>query len=915
MEDRKKVLQEALAMYRDDPRFLVNRNTNYPIPLVKVQFFGKIVQQLASFEMIQHYINDEDCPIECIYIFPVEVDSVFTHLDIEFTLQDGTQKMMSTKVEYKESAEVKYLNAVSQGDTAVMGKYTETQRDMIKLQIGNFPPHSTAVVTCYFDLKLDIEDVSYCLRLPISYVPRYMGNIQQYIDTGMQFKGQNATTVPFSQTVKQQRKNNIMDIADLPTTNTPPYLWNLHLDICMTAQIKRISSRNHRINIQNVKSPTFGYTAIVTLGDEVRNYVPDKDFILYIKDDNLDTAVAIKTKNEFDETAVQISILPEIRTPSIQDRFYHKLDKLPENEIDQDQSLQYDESEEETIRLDQESNIVMEPKLLEYIILIDRSVSMYGSRIQQAVKALQVFLNSLPMGCYFNVYSFGGTHTKMFDTSQVFNELTLNKAIDDVKKYQANMPGTEIYRPVKEILETKPIHPKFTRHLYLITDGEISDTNKLIDLIKQHRDTTTVHCFGIGDGVSTELVKFCASAGKGHYYFITNPKEIEKKVVDTLRKNFLRYIVVKNLNLLDDKKKLIEKLVVEDNLAHGEKFNIIRLLKPGVNPKFVQVTFLDPNTQEEDTQKIAIDYKDDYKALLTLAAHKSITESVGTKQSDLSVKYQILHHTTAMIVHEKIMEGTPVKMEERKVPLMLSRREGQLITVTIEIVEIKRSFTIKASTEDWVESLKNKIQQQEGVIIADYCLLYKSKELEDLRTLSEQGIHNGCTLDLAKRVIRIIQPQESNIRSNGAEGLSLNYCNTYFDNERLLFEAPSFLIDRKFQNLAGLGEYQTNSAQQSQNQSNVSKILSSQSHDGSWNQGLYQFIKNQKLQRDQTDIKLKGLDESQLLTLVGIKILMETKQGNWLQKVNMGIQYLKQSLQISDAEIQNYLQTVVYEMK
>ena len=36
--------------------------------------------------MVQHYVNIEDVPIETIYLFPVEVDSVFTNLEIEFTL-------------------------------------------------------------------------------------------------------------------------------------------------------------------------------------------------------------------------------------------------------------------------------------------------------------------------------------------------------------------------------------------------------------------------------------------------------------------------------------------------------------------------------------------------------------------------------------------------------------------------------------------------------------------------------------------------------------------------------------------------------------------------------------------------------------------------------------------------------------
>ena len=42
----------------------------------------------------------------------------------------------------------------------------------------------------------------------------------------------------------------------------------------------------------------------------------------------------------------------------------------------------------------------------------------------------------------------------------------------------------------------------------------------VVSLIRNHRDKSTVHTFGIGSGVSTELIKNCALAGNGHYTFI-----------------------------------------------------------------------------------------------------------------------------------------------------------------------------------------------------------------------------------------------------------------------------------------------------------------------------------------------------------------------------------------------------------
>ena len=53
-----------------------------------------------------------------------------------------------------------------------------------------------------------------------------------------------------------------------------------------------------------------------------------------------------------------------------------------------------------------------------------------------------------------------------------------------------------------------------------------------------------MHTFGIGAGASTELVKECAVAGLGHYSFIDNPEDIEKKVIESLQKDFLEYLTI-----------------------------------------------------------------------------------------------------------------------------------------------------------------------------------------------------------------------------------------------------------------------------------------------------------------------------------------------------------------------------------
>ena len=54
-------------------------------------------------------------------------------------------------------------------------------KDMIKLSIGQFPPMSRAIVKVYYFQQLEFEDMSYCLRIPQAFIPKYIGDISKAI--------------------------------------------------------------------------------------------------------------------------------------------------------------------------------------------------------------------------------------------------------------------------------------------------------------------------------------------------------------------------------------------------------------------------------------------------------------------------------------------------------------------------------------------------------------------------------------------------------------------------------------------------------------------------------------------------------------------------------------------------------------
>ena len=85
----------------------------------------------------------------------------------------------------------------------------------------------------------------------------------------------------------------------------------------------------------------------------------------------------------------------------------------------------------------------------------------------------------------------------------------------------ANLGGTQIYFPLQDILKSPIIegHPK---QIFLLTDGEVSDTDAVIKLVKENIKYSRVHCIGIGNGCSQALIIGCAEKGKGHHVFIND---------------------------------------------------------------------------------------------------------------------------------------------------------------------------------------------------------------------------------------------------------------------------------------------------------------------------------------------------------------------------------------------------------
>ena len=169
----------------------------------------------------------------------------------------------------------------------------------------------------------------------------------------------------------------------------------------------------------------------------------------------------------------------------------------------------------------------------ELIFVVDRSGSM-KSKEKELRDALELFMRSLPVGCYFNIVGFGASFQKLFPVSCLYNDDSLALAIKHVSSLRADLGGTEMYQPLEDVLNS-PAILGYARQVFVLTDGEISNTEQVIQLVQKNNTKARVFSLGIGNSVSHNLVEGIARAGRGTSFFVMGDERMEKKVVKQLK--------------------------------------------------------------------------------------------------------------------------------------------------------------------------------------------------------------------------------------------------------------------------------------------------------------------------------------------------------------------------------------------
>ena len=162
-----------------------------------------------------------------------------------------------------------------------------------------------------------------------------------------------------------------------------------------------------------------------------------------------------------------------------------------------------------------------------FIFLIDQSGSMPGNGIKLVKSSLLLFIQSLPKESYFQIIGFGTDFKKYNEQPAIYNKENVKNIINIIKSLKANLGGTDISGPLREIYNSDNAYSKknLSKNIFILKDGDVDYRDEFIKLISIISNKFRIHSIGIGSSYDKFIIEKC-KIGKGISSFIENEENI-----------------------------------------------------------------------------------------------------------------------------------------------------------------------------------------------------------------------------------------------------------------------------------------------------------------------------------------------------------------------------------------------------
>jgi len=451
------------------------KNDRRYLPLLEVSLDINVVATVSRTVLKQTFSNHSDITIkEATYGFPLYDGSAV----VAFRAWIGKDRLLEGKVKPKGVAKAEFQEAVSRQRASVL--LEELTPEVFETSLGNIPAHTTVKVEIHYinELKADLGGDGVLVTVPTSVAPRY----------GVPPLDYSRNTA--SSSIVTPEENGLI----------------IQVEVFAPVPIRKLESRTHPISVElrgeghpviaesfrDLASASASVSATTTEFDSKRARATlsdrtttlGKDFVLLILAADAtflaSRAVIEQQPSRPDHSALMVTINPR-------ELFASK--------------------------------IAVENVKAEILFVADRSGSM-SDKIEALKKAMRVFLKSIPVNCYFNICSFGSSHSLLWPESRRYTPESLEIAEGHVRNsFEANMGGTEILSAIKTAVEKRNKQGDMTTEVILLTDGEVWDTDNTIRFVQETRTKTgnkvRFFALGVGNAVSHRLVEGIGRQGGG----------------------------------------------------------------------------------------------------------------------------------------------------------------------------------------------------------------------------------------------------------------------------------------------------------------------------------------------------------------------------------------------------------------
>lgn len=456
------------------------------------------------------------------------------------------------------------------------------------------------------------------------------------------------------------------EVLNPPTEFEVPYRFTFTMDLEMPGEIARVESPTHPMSVERR-----GAGATVTLTQ--RDAAMDRDLVLLVGADGLDQPHAVVERSPAG-LAAAVTLVPRFDTAS------HPA---------------------------------------EVVFLVDRSGSMGGTSIEEVRNALVLCLRGLTHGCRFDIVGFGSRFESLFGGTVPYDDGSLSRATAFVETMDADLGGTEIQAALTHVL-TRPASPELPLQVVLLTDGEVTNTDAVIALARQHAGHARIFTFGIGAGASAHLVRAVARASGGAAEFIAPGERIEAKVLRQFRRVLApaitnvrvewpeRVIAAPDvppcvfdgecLALYGLGDGVPEGRVVLSGTRGGSPFTAEIALPAPVDVEAPVVGALAARARIRDLEE-----KPEYlSAKGSRRGRARVERATGEEIVKLGVAYQLASRETSFVAIEHREVPTTRRAELRRVPIALTSGWGGRTSVGQTVVMSSRAVHRLAAPQEWM---------------------------------------------------------------------------------------------------------------------------------------------------------------------------------------------------------------------